>query len=86
MLRVIETKFVIFALLAMSVSACSMQVSMLEYSASSPSTAQGPQDSRVTWGEVKTTPEGLQIEASFGEVAEKKILGNGLEIEGAFYE
>lgn len=37
-------------------------------------------------GEIITTPNGVVLKGTFGEVAEKVELSNGVKIEGVFYE
>lgn len=37
-------------------------------------------------GEIVTTGSGVVIKGTFGEVSEKQVLSNGIQIEGAFYE
>lgn len=37
-------------------------------------------------GEVVTTGSGVVIKGTFGELSEKQVLSNGIQIEGAFYE
>ncbi|CAE80253.1 hypothetical protein AB1A81_11195 [Bdellovibrio bacteriovorus] len=37
-------------------------------------------------GEIVTTGNGVVITGSFGEISEKQVLANGVQVEGAFYE
>lgn len=81
-------KQVFFILLSsILVSACSMEASLdsLEEIAA-PILEKMKTDADFVAGEVVTTGNGFVIKGTFGEVSEKQVLSNGVQIEGVFYE
>lgn len=69
------------------VSACSLDASLTDLSqVASPVLEKMRTEADFVSGEIVTTGSGVVIKGTFGEVSEKKVLGNGIQIEGAFYE
>lgn len=68
-------------------SACSLEASLTSLEEiATPVIGKLATEADFISGEIVTTGSGVVIKGTFGEVSEKQVLSNGIQIEGAFYE
>lgn len=81
-------RFLITSLLALVFGGCYYDVNVKDKrdnASLSPDQTQRPPESGYINGETVTTPNGVVVKGTFGEIAERKTLPNGVVIEGVFF-